>query len=190
MAAESIYFETILVADRKRNEIILADIDGEQLRNIVSFLYTGRIAMTDQSAMEYAVIAFQLKLNLLHEKCANYFVENLSNAKSFECQLFAGKLNMSELRQKAFKLIIKEIEEMLAWKMQKLDFEAFKKCLQSDWKAETGETIFARLVDWIEFDGLARSKYASELLQCIRFKNISAKVKLIQFNFNYDPRFN
>lgn len=184
MAPTSKYFQSILgekvIPQNANSEIILDDVDGDQLKAIVAFLYTGEIEMTDENVTEFAMMAFQLEVDLLQDKCAHYFRTHISAATCIDWFLFAEKVNMVNLGEKMFKVMCKNFGTIRPSDIQKLDFETFKALLDASENAAAEEVIFARMVEWIEFDESARSKYAPDLLGCIRLQHIPSKVRLLR----------
>lgn len=186
MAAISKLFATILYDDDSL-EIISVDIDGNMLKQIVSFAHTGKIEMNENNVIEYAKIAFDWEMDILLDACERIFCDKLSIRNCIEWFTFAVENDMrGELRQKALKMIRMEFENISSLRLNliKLDFAMFKEIIASDEHSVKDEAIFDRLVEWIECDEMARSKYVSKLLGCVCLEHISTEVSSIQLNFN------
>lgn len=155
LAAMSNFFATLLrMKTVDDQEIILVDLDGVLIKQIVSFAYTGEIEINEENVIIYATVALDLELDLLQNECEKFFNENLSIRNCIEWFMFASDSDtFRELRQKAFRLMI-----------------------AADENSFTEEAIFNRLVEWVEFDTSARSKYTLDLLKCIRLENIQTEV--------------
>lgn len=180
LAITSEFFEIILKHKTvDGHEIILADIDGDLIKQIVSFAYTGKIKINEQNVMQCAMAAVNLEFDWLFVKCNNFFDENLSIRNCIEWFVFAtNKESFCELRQKAFQLICKKFDKISVLQMNliKLEYEDFKEMIVASENTAPEDVIFERMVEWIEIDESARGKYVSDLLSCIRLEFISTQV--------------
>lgn len=180
LATTSEYFEIILnqkIVDS--HDIILADIGGDLIKQIVSFAYTGKIKIYEQNVTQCAMAAVNLELNWLLKKCNSFFYKNLSIRNCIDWFVFAAnKESFRELRQKAFQMICKKFDEISSLQMNliKLEYEDFKEMIAASENSAPEEAIFERMVQWVEIDASARGKYVSDLLSCIRLELISAEV--------------
>lgn len=155
------------------------------LKQIVSFAYTGEIEMNEINVTEYAKTAIDWELDLLQDACERFFRKERSIRNCIEWFMFAAENNIfGELRQKALRMIHVEFGNISSLRLNliELDFAMFKEMIASDENSAADEVIFERLVEWIECDETTRSKYACELLECVRWEHIGTEVSSIQLN--------
>ena len=149
--------------------------DGETLRMIVNYCYTGHIKLTEENVRTFLTIASGVQLDLLEEKCCSFYAEILSVANSVEALMCAEKFNYAELRQAALDLICENFESVPTAEVQKWDHQLFQEILKSDKITSSEELIFDRLVKWSEHG--ERKSYVPNLLKLIRLQYIKLEVR-------------
>lgn len=172
----STFFEKHLTTTSTHIEIVVDDVDGRFLKEIVAFVRTGNIEIHADNILQMLNFASTYKFDSLHEKCVNFCVGQLSFENSVEWLMFADQHHMVRLRQLAFRMICMDFDRIPCYQMRKMDFANFKQVISVDENAADEEIIFDRLVDWLHFDESERKEWASELLHCVRLKHISDKV--------------
>lgn len=177
LAAMSDYFERNLGNNFDEVEVILDGVDGKFIREIVSFSYTGNIELRPENVKELLDFARNYEFKLLHAKCVEFCVHQLGANNCIQWFAYAGKNNIEGLRRNAFRMICTNFENIPLSDICELDFENFKEIIETGDNMAIEETIFDRMVQWIQFDALGRSGYAFDLLKCIRLKNIPDKVR-------------
>lgn len=175
LAAISNYFATILGPKLagESGEIVLADLDGTLLRDLVAYFYTGNIQISAQNLKIYMDVASKFEFDLLQEKCAECQSSPLSIGNCVDWFVFAVN---ADVRDNALQTICKHFKDISTQELGSLDYENFKKVICTDDITASEEIIFDRLVEWTRFDVFDRSKYVSDLLKCIRLKLIPTKV--------------
>lgn len=151
-------------------------VDGHLLNEMVSFFYTGRLEVNDTNVREYLNVALKYELKLLQQKCVEFRCGQISIGNCIDWLTFANENHLQKLCENAFHVVCKEFENISSPEMCKMDFENFEEVIKSDRNTASEEVIFDRLVQWIAFDEMDRSKHASDLLQSIRLEHISTKV--------------
>lgn len=177
LAAMSDYFERNLGSNSDEIEVILDGVDGKFINEIVSFSYTGNIEIRQENVKELLDFATNYEFKLLHGKCVVFCVRQLGANNCIHWFAYADKKNIEGLRKEAFRMICSNFENISSSDMCELDFENFKEIIETDDNMAREETIFDRMVEWIQFDALGRSGCAFDLLQCIRLKHIPEKVR-------------
>lgn len=172
----STYFQKLLdnkIIDGRKKEIILGNLDGERLKELVSFAYTSKLDVNDENVKELMDIAVTFELDLLRKKCAKYI--NISFDNCVDWFTFAGENNLKELRRDALQMIGKNFMRIPLKAIQALDYSDFKEVLENEENVDTEECMLERLTKWIEYDEAERMKHALDLLKCIQSKEISKK---------------
>lgn len=73
LAAISNYFATILgpkLVRESGNEIVLTDLDGTLLKDLVAYFYTGNIDIPAKNLKQFMDVASKFEFKLLQKKCA------------------------------------------------------------------------------------------------------------------------
>lgn len=152
------------------------DINGHLLNEMVSFFYTGHLEVNEENFKEYLNIALKYELKLLQNKCAEFRCGQISIDNCIGWLAFADNNYVDKIRENAFEMVCKEFASISSPELCKLEFDSFEEVINSDRNTAPEEIIFDRLVEWIQFDEMDRSKYAFDLLKCIRLKHIATKV--------------
>lgn len=180
MAAHSNYFATIFgqKINSATTEITFDAIDGKMLADFVGFMYTGNLDVNRSNVCEYSKIARKYEMRLLQDKCDDVESCEITIANCCDWLIHADMHNLKRLRANAFKMCCINFASILSGDLCKVDREIFEEIIDADDTRAPEEVIFDRLVQWIAFDEMDRSKHVSGLLKCIRLKHIETKVFL------------
>lgn len=176
LAAMSNYFERNLGNNYDAIEVVLDDVDGKFLKEIISFSYTGNIRINRERVQELLDFALKYEFKMLHKKCTEFCERQLSADNCIDWFTFAGQYDMAGLRRDAFQMICTNFDRISSHELCKLDFANFKDIIATDENMAREEVIFDHLVEWLRFNELGRAEHALNLLQCIRLKHIPEKV--------------
>lgn len=171
------YFEKIPAKesiDDRKQEIVLHDVDGKILEDVVSFSYSGHVEMDDESVKKFMKVALELDFDLLQNKCDDYFHEQLSTDNCVNWFNFAGAHNLTDLRERSREIICRQFESIPIEEIQKFDEKTFRELIENDINTAAADVIFDRLIKWIECDNIERSKNVLDLLKSIQPKIRSA----------------
>lgn len=179
LCASSDYFVAMLgpnFMESNANGCRIHGADGETLKTIVDFVYTGQITITEQNVDKLLSIATQYDINLLSELCRQYRSENLQLTNCVDTFSIADKFNLLTIRRSAYKLICNRFEQIPSLQLGTLNFGCFVEIIQSDTNTANEDYIFTQMMKWIGIDINRRSKHAFALLKCIRLEYISPEV--------------
>lgn len=177
MSAASKYFAASLgknFQEGKHKEFTLDDTDCETLQMIVDYCYTGHIKLTEENVATFLTIASSVQLDLLEEKCCQFYVEKLSVTNCVDALIFADKFSYAYLREAALDLICENFEMVPVTAIQKLDHRLLRELLKCDKITSSEELIFTRLLEWVQ-NG-KREPYMPDLLKLIRLEHITLEV--------------
>lgn len=163
-----------------QKEIILDDINGETIKAIVDFCYTGRINITEENAEQLMAISSSIEFDLLGERCCKFYLEKLSAHNAVDTLLIADKYNEFDLRLQTLNFICESLEMVPSTDVQRLNYRLLREILQSDNIQATEEFVFKRLCEWFENNGAEREIYMPQLLRLIRLENIQTKVRSVK----------
>lgn len=154
LTAASKYFLASLGPNFKegsKTEFDLDDTDGETLKAIVEFCYTGCIELTGENVAKFLAFASSVELDLLEKKCWRFYDEKLTVTSSTDTLIFADKYSDVNLRQKAFDLICESFESVPAEDILRLDHQLLQEILKCDKVQATEECVLKRLLEWFAF---------------------------------------
>lgn len=183
LATSSKYFNLLLGLNFEegiQKKIILNDIDGETIKTIVHFCYTGRINITEENVAQLMAISSSIEFDLLEEKCCKFYAEKLNAKNSVDTLLIADEYNKFDLRLQTLNFICDALEMVPSMDVQRLNHRLLQEILQSDNIEATEELVFKRLFEWFEYNGAERKIYMPELLRLIRLENIPTQVCFVK----------
>lgn len=180
LTASSKYFLASLgpnFQEGSKSEFILDDTDGETVKAIVDFCYTGRIDLTEENVEDFMAIASSVEIDLLEEKCCRFYAHKLNVTNSTNTLMVADKYNIADLRQRAFDFIFGSFEKVPTADIQRLDFRLLHEILKCDKIDATEELVFKRLLEWSQDEPTEREKHMPDLLKQVRLEHISSEVR-------------
>lgn len=179
MIAASKYFSASLgpnFQEGSKSEFTLDGTDGETVKAIVDFCYTGRVDLTEENVDDFMAIASSVEFDLLEEKCCRFYAEELNVMNSISTLMVADKYCIADLRQRALDFICGSFEKVPATDIQRLDFRLLHEVLKNDNIEATEELVFKRLMEWFQEEETEREKHMPELLQLVRLEQIPSEV--------------
>lgn len=183
LAAASPYFAATLepkFQKRKKGEFILKDADGDTVKAIVDYCYTGRIALTAENVGKFLAIASRIQLDLLEVKCARFFINELYATNCVDALMVGDKYNYVDIRQRAFALVCENFEELPTAEIQKLDHRLLLEILKRDQIQGTEDSVFRRLLEWFLYDESDRKQYMPTLLKTVLLEYVTLQVCLAE----------
>lgn len=173
------YFAALLGSnfeEANHKEFILDDTDGETIKMIVDFCYTGNVSLTPENVSDLLTIASSVQLDMLEEKCREFRADNLNAANAVDTLMMADKYSFAELRQRTLNWICESFESMPSGEIQKVDHRLLQELMRCDQIDASEEMIFNRLYEWFERSASMREKHMPDLLRLIRLENIPSQV--------------
>lgn len=173
LAAASDYFTAAPIFDGNNYSEFTLDaidaVDGQMIRMIVDFCYSGYIELTEDNVGTLIAVASYYQFDLLAEKCWQYRNDTLVVSNAVDVFLIADKYSNPDLREKAFALVCKNPPS----NFRKLDQRQLGDVLKSDLLEAKEDNLFTMLMDWYECDKEEGGKYMPTLLQHIRLEHIT-----------------
>lgn len=189
MMSSSKYFQALLGSHFKEGQqgkVTIADIDGPTLKSIIEFCYTGELQITDENIEQIIAAASAMEFVVIEEKCQQFWSENVATSNCLEIFSLADRYSFLKLRKKLLDIICEYFDVVSIIELQALTFSCFLELLKCDlihvvWQEEF---IFHRMMLWIEYNAVNRSKYAPELFQLIRLGILSKSVRCVQIHIS------
>ena len=195
LAASSPYFKTRFTSDltqeqeRHELEVKLPEFDPslDRIEELLNFVYTGEIEMTDKNVGEMLALADFYDIANLKELCAQFLRKRLKPANCLSTQMLADRYHHEPLFKTATNFISSNLNSI--WQeveFKSLDIAEVKKLFSGQRLAiktqEGEEEIFEGLKTWVKHDLKNRESYVAELLQCVRLSAMSNKFLLDLIN--------
>lgn len=181
LAASSKYFTAALGPNFKeanKSEFVLDDTDGETVKAIVDFCYTGHINLTEENVEKFLTIASSIQIDLLEEKCCQFYNDKLGVNNCVNTLIVADKYSAPNLRQTAIDMVCKSFEEIPSADIQRLDHRLLKEILKCDKIQANEELVYQRLLEWFHCEDGEHVQQMPELLKLIRLKHIPLQVRI------------
>lgn len=182
MVAASPYFEALLGPNYKEaieSEVTFSDIDGNTLKAVIDFCYTGRIAITNENVGDIMAAASSKELVPLEKLCSKFWSENLDSNSCLNVLLEAEKYHLTELSKTSLRYICDNLAEIPINEMVKIDEKIFGAILKQDKITAAESVIFDRFMKWIQHDESHRSAHCASLAKLIRLEHLPIQVKLL-----------
>lgn len=178
MSASSKYFEALLGPNYKEGteSKVTLNINGEMLKAIIDYCYTGRIDIVAENADDILDAASGLELIGLEEMVGKFWCDNLKIENCIEELTKADKYFLTKLWQKALQFCARNFAKLPVPDMLDIDESILRKLLACDEIATTEEQIFECVVKWLQRNAVERAKFVPALLKLIRLKHITSQV--------------
>lgn len=176
LCTASDFFHAMLMSDfeeSNRSEFVIDTEDGETVRAIVDFCYTGRIELSEETVDDIIAVSSFYQIDRLQKKCCAFLRATLCVSTAWKTYLIADEFSLTDIRQEAFDLICANLDAIPTSDIQRIDYKVFKRVLGCEVVRASEETIFDRLMQWYEHNKVEREKCMAELLNCIRLQYIT-----------------
>lgn len=180
LTATSKTFRTALgqnLRKKQKTEFIWEDADGETVKAIVDFCYTGIANLTDEILTKVLPVAASIQFDLLEDKCRQIYKDKLSINNGVDTLLVADKYGYVDLRQHSLDFISKSFDLVPTKDIQRLDHQLMLEILKCGKIQATEELVFKRLLEWFEYNEDERKQHMATLLKLIRLEHISSQVR-------------
>lgn len=161
----------------KNIELILKGTDGEMVKAIVNYCYTGHINLTEENVETFLAIASSIDLDMLNAECFHFYDEKLGINNCVNTLIIANKYNWTHLCQRAFHLICENFENVPTTEIQKLDHRILQEILKCDELKANEQLVCKRLFEWFQYNENERAQYMSDMLRSIRLELIPYQVR-------------
>lgn len=161
--------------------MVLKDIDGHSLKEIIDFCYSGIIDVNETSVGRILETATQLEFSYIQRKCNRFLWGNLSITNGLLVwSSMTPDTNLKEVRKSVLGFIEKHFTDVVNQpEFFQLDAEHLFELLKSDdlniWSEEE---VFHALLKWTEYDENGRKDHVKKLLSAIRLTHLKSHVRL------------
>ena len=159
-------------------EVNLPEFDPDSIEELLNFVYTGEVGITEENAEELLVAADYFDIPNLKELCAEFLIINLKPSNCLSIQIFADRYRHELLYEAATDFICNNLCSI--WETDEfvcLDYDIVKELFSGERlaiKTQKGEEdVFKGIKAWVKHDPENREKYFTELFRCVRLSAIS-----------------
>lgn len=186
MVSASDYFHALLgpnFEEGTENEVLIGDVNGQTLKSIIDFCYSGEIGIQADNVESILAAASKMAMIDIETMCEQYLHRRLSIENLVDAFMLADKYSLVELRRRSFDELCRDFESATDSQIQKLSAPQLTELLQSDNVAASEDDICRKVIGWIDHEE-SRSNDAPDILKIIRLEHISVQVQYIQANLN------
>ena len=180
LAATSPFFLTLLTSDMKESKEQLIKIELEEattavMEDVLKYVYTGNVLVTEERAHNLFVTADYLLLPGLKTMTGNFLKEVVSIENCIFNYYFAEKYQSLELKEKSFEVInshfsvVMETENFLNLGVK----QVMEWVSSDDITVGTEEDVFKGIVKWVSHNKSEREEAFPELLHQVRLTSVS-----------------
>lgn len=178
MVSSSDYFHALLgpnFEEGTENEVLIGDINGQTLKSIIDFCYSGEIDIQANNVESILAAASKMAMLDIEKMCKQYLQRELSTETMVDAFMLADKYSLVELRHVSFFKLCRELDLATDSQFKKLTAPQLSKLLQSDYVAASEDDICRKVIGWIDHEE-SRSNNAPDILKFIRLEHISVQV--------------
>ena len=178
LAANIPYFKAMLTSKMQESgqrDITLMNVDGDGLKRLVGFAYTGKLEITEPSAQGILVTASLLGLPEIVSACERFIGKHLSAANCLGIAEFARLHHLEALSPMAEKYGSKHFskvsneDEFLAISVDRLE----EYVSSDDISIKAEEEVYEAITRWLQHDIEGRKEYVDRLYRHVRFPILS-----------------
>ena len=180
LAAASPFFLTLLVSDMRESKeqmikIELAEATASVMEDVLQYVYTGNVSVTEESAHNLIATADYLLLPGLKTMACNFLEGNLTVENCIFNYYFADKYQCVELREGAREVMnlnftaVMETEDFLSLNMK----QVMEWVSSDDITVNAEQEVFNGIVKWVSHNKSEREADFPILLQHVRLVSIS-----------------
>ena len=178
LAANVPYFRAMLTSKMQESEqkdITLMNVDGEGLKRIVGFVYSGRLEITESCAQGVLVTASLLGLTDIVSACERFMAKHLTASNCLGIAEFARLHHLQALSPTAERYSSKHFssvstkEEFLSLQVERVE----ELVCSDDITIKAEEDVYEAVTRWIQHDLDSRNQHAERLYRHVRFPILS-----------------
>lgn len=162
---------TANLIESTKDEIELYDVDGEALREILSYLYTSNVDITDNNVQSIFTSASLFEILDLRDLCSKYMSQELCLANCVSVYQFASFHDCSALKNTSRAFVVNHFSEVVDYDdILSLSSDDLAELISEDnLNIRREETVFECVMKWVETNIDERMKQIGTLFKHIRF---------------------
>lgn len=178
MAGVSPYLRAMFtngMLESAQKKVEIGGIDAKTMEQLIDFAYTGSIEVNIDNVQQLLSGASMLNITPLRNACSNFLKTQLDSGNCIGIRQFADLYSCVELEVAAREFINQNfLEVMKNEEFLQLTFRKLIEHLKSDKiQVRSEEDIYVAFDTWLYYDYEKRKDYVPEILECIRFPQLS-----------------
>lgn len=181
----STFTESNIISESK--PLVLRDLDTASFENVLNFMYTGDVDVTDNNVFELLCTCDFLILRMSHieERCVQHF-QNSAGAIARAMEIFAfacmrKKTDLIDaLREHIFRFLNHFSEDSAFMEISYNELSILLKC--ENIPSRNGNRLLNTVIRWIHHAREERGIYREELMKMIDFARVSPQYVLFMLN--------
>ena len=155
--------------EREENMVTITELEPGIMEEILSYMYTGVVNITEENSLDLAVAADYFMLASLREECSDFLKTSLSPDVCLAVLAIAEKFSFQDLRDRAQLYTLKyfgpvaKTDEFLH-----LSVEQLLAVISSDHLVAREEEVYESLIKWTKNDLETRKQHFARLFHHVR----------------------
>uniref|UniRef100_A0A1B6E9X1 Kelch-like protein diablo n=1 Tax=Clastoptera arizonana TaxID=38151 RepID=A0A1B6E9X1_9HEMI len=179
LSAGSEYFSAMFTSnlrESKQSEVVMKDVDGDALWDLVHYCYTGKIELREETVEILLSTACLLQLSEVIDACCSFLKKQLHPSNCIGICQFADRQGCVTLRSAAHAYTTEHFMEVIRNQefMVLPGSEVIKLFASDDLNVPSEELIFQALMSWVNYDVSKRKEGISQLLSLVKLPLLPA----------------
>lgn len=175
------------LAESFKNEIEINDIDGESLKILVDYIYTGKIELNDANIFAILNASNFLQLENVVTLGCDFLCKNLNISNCVSIYRFSEQQSLSKLKEISYKFLLDNFEK-LAFNtefLNELEADELEQLFHDEYlNISTEEIVYESLFRWVEMNKEERKKSLGRLLANVKLPLLKANFLATQIENN------
>nr|CAB3259803.1 kelch-like protein 20 [Phallusia mammillata] len=171
------YFRRMFTIEMKEKyEVIIKmqNIPHQRLANIIQFIYSGKIEITEENILDILDDAEYTEIEVLKAKCSAFLLNVISADNCLKLRAYAQRYNLDDLITKANHFIVENFETVVQSEdLKQLEFGDLSSILENRIK-NCEEAVFTGIVEWVHHNPLQRNKLFLKLFSTLDLSLMTA----------------
>ena len=181
LAAGSPHFRamfTCTFSESRQREVELHEMPANGFQGVLTFLYSGELALTDSNAEDVLLAADRCEVLGLVNLCCNYLLDRISWPNCLHYWVLADQVGCVSLRKKSRLVALKFFEELHnSQQLLALDNTRLSQMIKSKkLRSANEQVVLEALLAWLAHDTPARCLFAVDLLRLVRLPRIKPDI--------------
>uniref|UniRef100_H2Y7B3 BTB domain-containing protein n=1 Tax=Ciona savignyi TaxID=51511 RepID=H2Y7B3_CIOSA len=173
LASGSPYFMAMfngMMSESNADRVKLNGIDGKALLQLVEYVYTAQIKVTEENVQSLLPAASLLELTFVRESCCSFLQSQLHPSNCLGIRQFADIHACSDLLTQARSFTEQHFSDVVRGEeFHNLTCKQVCELIRSDQlSVSSEEMVFEAVVDWVRGDLLSRTQFMPILLEHVR----------------------
>lgn len=180
LCAASDYFAAMFnsgLSETKVDEVVLVDVDAESLGTLITYVYTGKLEIKEETVENLLSTACLLQFDKVAQDCSAFLIKRLHPSNCIGIRHFSEARSCRELFAEADRFVLENFVDVVNnQEFLMLPSDELEKLLSQDnLNVPSEETILRSLVSWARHNEDKRQQSLSRLLSNVRLPLLSSQ---------------